>query len=341
MKKIFYGLFFLLIITVPQVGLAGECIDWSKVLTQEQFNTAQKNKTVLIKPFTNYTKNPADDWLQTGLPELLSLMLNSSTNLQPLFGNNIKYHPQSNNPDYSISGMYQHLDGNLRAFIKLWQGNEKQLLAQYTLLVPIAENIDFFSQTAEIVKQAAKKMEASLDENKLKEATKLTNSIKAFENYVKGVQAFQTYKTSEMEVARIWFEQTVRLDYKSELGYNGLIDLYTFLGYYHKQRQQSFGKYFEQASQEEIKRNRLTGKKDQEIKNRFLLGNAAFSEALILAQTDKLDLAAAALKKAVQYVPEDAISWYQLARIYDKLGQQKESTEAIQKAYAINPCIEE
>ncbi len=342
MKKIFCSFFICLLITIiPHLSLAGQCINWSKVLTQHELNAAKKNQTIIIKPFTNYTKNPADDWLKTGLPELLSLMFNSSTTVQALFGNSIKYHPQSSNPDYSISGMYQHLNGNLRAFIKLWKANENKLLAQYTLLTPFPKASPFFKQTAEIVKQAVKKMEGNLDESSLKQTTQITDSLKAFENYTKGLNALQTYKLDQMEVARIWFEQAIRADYKSELGYDGLIDLYTFFGYYHKQRKENFGKYFEKALQEEIKRNRLTGKKNQEIENRFLLGNAAFAEALISAQAGKLNEATKALKKSVQYVPEDAISWYQLARIYDKLGKQEQATQAIQKAYAVNPCIEE
>jgi len=85
----------------------------------------------------------------------------------------------------------------------------------------------------------------------------------------------------------------------------------------------------------------MTLNKENGSNNRFLLGHAAFTQALIDADAGKFNEASVALNKSVELVPEDAIAWYELSRVSDQLGNKQQSSEALQKAHEINTCLGE
>lgn len=344
-------LLFVLAIPAVSFGAGRDCINWARIM-----NTVPpgEGKIVVVDSFTDYTKQAGDEWLTTGLRDLIASMLATSSSLKVFSGLGVIYNAEAKDPSYTVSGMFQHMEGGLRAFVKVMQSGK--LVAQYEILSPYPDNSDLFARFADVTKQIWKTMEVGGDESALSAVRDETPSTRAYESYIKGLRAFETYKQDEMEVAKTWFEQAKKIDYRSPLGYQGLIDLFTFLGFYHKQRQEPFGFYFQQAEKELSDMSKLakrpppvvlmqkkpTKKKEGHLKfdNVFLLNQAAFNEALIAAGQDKWPEAAAAFKKAVEYVPDDAIAWYQLARIYEKLGDSAETSKALQKAYEINPCIE-
>lgn len=351
------SLIILALMLIPLASQAGDCIDWPRLMTQYTLDSMPKGKVVVINPFTNYTKKSGDDWLKLGLPDLLASMLSASKDLTVLTGLAARYSPLSRNPQYIVEGMFQHLNGTLRIFIKLLNGPNRKLLKQNMITVSYPENKDFFWEMAKTTKQICEFIKVKYDDDKLEKIRDATISTQVYEFYSKGRQILDKYQVGETEVAKIWFEQAKRKDYRSWLGYEGLIDLYTFLGFYNKQRRASFGSYFEQAEKELVQMHRLakqpppirqlskrsTRKKksrDEKLTNRFLLGQAAFTEGLIAAQNANWEKAAQAFEQSVKFVPEDAITWYQLSRIYEKMGMIPKTTNALHKAYEINPCIE-
>lgn len=341
------------IIAIPVLSAAAgrDCINWARIMS---IRPPSEGKIVAVEPFTDYTKQAGDEWLSAGLRDLTASMLSTSSSLRVYSGLTAKYNTEAMSPAFTVSGMYQHVEGGLRVFVKVMQAGN--LVSQYEILSPYPESGDIFMRFADVTKQIWKTMQTGGDESALAAVRDATPSTRTFESYIKGRQAFETYKQDEMEVAKTWFEQAKKSDYRSPLGYQGLIDLLTFLGFYHKQRQEPFGPYFQQAERELSDMNRIakrpppvvlmqkkpTKKSDGSLKfeNPFLLNQASFNEGLIAAGQEKWVEAAAALKKAVEHLPEDAIAWYHLARIYERLGNSAEASKALQKAYEINPCME-
>jgi hypothetical protein len=334
MKRYFTFHLLLVFLLIPVFASARECIDWPRVMTQEALSQASGGKTVVVRDFTDYTKQPGDEWLSVGLSDLLSSMLAASDDLRVLSGLSAKYSPDASHPVFFVSGMFQHIEDKLRAFVKVEKGDDRSLISQYEILSPYPENKELFLRFSETTKQIWKTMSVGGDNSRIEAVRDATQSTRCFESYIKAKN----------------------IDYRSPLGYAGLVDLLTFLGFYHKQRQEPFGQYFEQAERELAQMQRIAKqpppvpvlakkptKKEKgtiKLENRFLLGQAAFTEGVIALQEGNTQQAAAALLKAVQFVPEDAIAWYHLARMYEKLGNNPEATNALQKAYAINPCIE-
>jgi tetratricopeptide (TPR) repeat protein len=346
----------LLFLILPGVLRAGECIDWPRVLTKYEVDAMTEGKVVVIEPFTNYTKKTEDEWMDAGLRDLLASMLASSKGLIVLSGLTAKYHPRGGNPDYVIGGMFQHIDQTLRVFIKLMQGDDKKLLAQYAIAVDYPQSNELFMRFADTARQIAQFLKTGIDEGRLASIRDATSFAQVYESYSRGRQLLEKFGINDIEVAKVWFEQAKRRDYKSPLGYQGMADLMTFLGYYHKQRKEPFGPYFEQAQSELVNMQRLAKRsppimllakkpvkiKEQEtkIENRFLLGHAAFNEGLMTAGQANWQKAAEAFIRAATFVPEDAIAWYQLARVYEQMGNAPAASNALQKAYEVNPCIE-
>lgn len=346
----------LLFLMLPGSLQAGECIDWPKTLTKYEIDSMTEGKVILVEPFTNYTKKAGDEWMDAGLRDLLASMLASGKGLVVLSGLTAKYHPRGTSPDYVIGGMFQHIDTTLRVFIKLMQGSDRKLLAQYAVAVPYPQSNELFVRFADTTKQIAQYLKTGINGDQLVSVRDATGFAQVYESYSRGRQLLEKFNPNDIEVAKVWFDQAKRKDYKSPLGYQGMADLLTFLGYYHKQRKEPFGPYFEQAQGELVNMQRLAKhsppimllakkpkkikEKDIKIANRFLLGHAAFTEGLMASSQANWEKAAEALLKAITFVPEDAIAWYQLARVYEKLGNTPEASNALRKAYEVNPCIE-
>lgn len=348
-------LIFLILVWLPQSAAAKECINWPQIMSMGSIGGTTAGKIVVVEPFTDYTKAAGDEWLPAGLRDLTASMLATSGSIRVYAGLTAVYNPEAKSPDLVVSGMFQRMEGGLRIFVKLMSGADRKLISQYGSLVSYPESSDLFMRMAETTKQMWQAMGVSGDGSKLAAVRDATPSTRAFESYSKGEQTLESYKLSDIEVAKTWFEQAKKNDYRAPFGYQGMIDLYTFVGFYHKQRSEPYGGYYEQAEREFIEMTRITKrpppvwrppkkptKKEKEtvtLENRFLLNNAAYKEAVIAAEAGRWPEAADAFKRSVEYLPEDAVAWYHLARAYENSGNSLESSKALQKAYEINPCL--
>lgn len=333
---------------------AKDCVNWPQVMSRGSIAGTTSGKMVTVEPFTDYTKVAGDEWFSAGLRDLAASMLAASGSLRVYAGPHAVYNQEAKSPDFVVSGMFQRLDGGLRVFVKLTAADGK-LLAQYGYIASYPESSELFIRLADIVKQMWKVMGVSGSDSELAGVRDATPSTRAFESYSKGRQTLDSYKLSDIEVAKTWFEQAKRNDYASPLGYRGMIDLYTFLGFYHKQRSEPYGNYFEQAEREFTDMLRIAKRppavwrwakkptKKEETKvslsNSYLLSNAAYKEGVIAAEGGRWPEAADAFKRATEYLPEDAVAWYHLARAYENSGRPVEASAALQKAYEINPCL--
>lgn len=331
---------------ISNIACAKDCIKWPKVMAMWDLSQMKGEKVIFVHTFKNYTQRGSDEWLSVGLRDLLVDMLSTSQDLSVLSSLTAKYHIRGKNPHYSLSGMFQNLENSLRIFIRIKDGTTGELLAQHAITTPYPQHNDLFINIATTAKEILNFLKVKYKSSELENIKNLTASTFTYENYIKGMEALRTYKIDEIETAKIWFDQAKRVEFKSPLGYRGIVDMLTFLGFYHKQRGENFGRYFEQAEAELLTGNKITnqnnkGKKNPgKTENRFLLGNAAFKEGMILSEGKNWEKAAEAFLKSATYVPEDAVSWYHLSRIYKSLENDAAAKEALQKAYEINPCIE-
>lgn len=350
-----------LLIIALAAGPAGAkertCIDWPKTMARISLDELPEGRTVLVQPFTDMTKRSGDEWLVLGLRDYLADLLRTSKDLRVLFGLTAVYGTDVGPPDYIIKGSFQHIEDYLRVFVLLLDGKTGAIVNQYPARFPYPENKDFFTAMADIAHQIMKSMEVRPDKGLFKAVRDATDSTRCYESYSKGRQALESYRTKKAEVAAIWFADAKRVDYRSPLGYQGMIELYTFLGFYHKQQRQPYLNYYRKAEEELIsmdklakpapmllhrKKAKVTKKrrpKKVELENRFLKSNVDFSEGMRAAQQGLWMEAQAALKRSVEEVSQDAITWYHLARIESKLGNRGAAQAALQKALAINSCI--
>ncbi|PIU57190.1 MAG: hypothetical protein COS89_05135 [Deltaproteobacteria bacterium CG07_land_8_20_14_0_80_38_7] len=328
-------------ILIPFNTDARECIKWSQLMQTHEINQPAKGKLILVQQFVNYTKRPEDEWLTSGITELISSMLKAQNDATILSGNTLNYLPKTSKPDFIITGMFQSQNNVLRIFTKVLNAGDQKLLYQFTTIAPYPQTRDLFTNLANTTQDICNKLKLNLNKDLLQKTQNTTDSVPAYEAYIKGLLALHKYDVNDAEVARIWFEQSISADHRFALAYQGLIDLYSFLGFYYKQQHKPFGTYYQKAEQLIQKMNKMTLNKENGSNNRFLLGHAAFTQALIDADAGKFNEASVALNKSVELVPEDAIAWYELSRVSDQLGNKQQSSEALQKAHEINTCLGE
>jgi tetratricopeptide (TPR) repeat protein len=338
----------------PSTLSAGMCINWPKVIGQAAAERLNGSRSVLVQPFTDYTKVPGDEWLTLGLRDYAADLLRTGADLKVLSGNAAVYRADQAPTDFTVAGTFQHAGSDMRVFIRLSDGRSGMLLAQKDVSFKYPENQDFFRAIAGATSEIMKAMGASPNSTRFGQIQNATASTRAYEGFAKGRQALEVYSPAKFESANIFFTEAKRVDYRSPLGYEGISALNAFKGLYFKQLGKPFSTYFQAAEAEaglmgnlarapsRVLDDPAAGKKrgNPRPSGRYLDGNAAYIEGLQLAQGGNLDAAAEALRRAAELVPEDAMAWYHLARIEAKRGDEEKSREALQRAYAINSCIE-
>ena len=344
-------------VIIPASSLAEKsCIDWPRLMAQYELSLMPEGKSVLITPFTNFLKKSEDDWLSKGIRDYLADLMRSSKDLKVLAGPTAIYKGDVSTPDWQISGRYQRAGGDLRVYISFTEGSSGKLLKQLEARFPYPGNKDFFAKLADVARMLMGDMKAKHDSGKMKNVMNATASTEAYESYSKGRQILDDFNPASAPQADEHFKNAIKGDFRSPLGYEGIIAMNTFLGFANKQLHKPFGSYYQKAETELVKMKRLAkpapavfsyvskkpqklSRPDDSLDNRFLESNAAFMEALYSSKLGNLEGAAKALEKCTELVPEDAVCWYQLGTTYSKMGNVTKSGEALRKAREMDPCI--
>lgn len=341
-------------INFPLHAKESGCIDWPRVMALAELKRMSGDATVLVEQFGDYTKKGGDGWLNRGLSFYLTDLMRTSSNLKVLSGMTAAAGVSSNTPDFTVGGSFQHIGETLRVFISFTNNKESRLARQFEAVFPYPENRDFFVKLAQVAKEILETIKVKYDRGAFSAIRDATDSTQAYEGYSKGREAFETYAPSKAEVASMWFREAKRIDYRSPLGYIGLVNLYSFLALHNKQQDSEFAPFFQKAEEEIILMAKLVskdypvpllkktraGKKGPKLASRFLAGNIAYAEGMAAFKAMDYGTAARTLKRAAEYVPEDAMSWYYLAQAEMKLGNTSASVESLSKAHEINPCQE-
>jgi tetratricopeptide (TPR) repeat protein len=311
-------------------------------------------KVIVLQPFEDFTKKSGDDWLMTGIPKLMAEYLATSGNILPLFGLAAQYGDSAKNPAYTISGMYQHINNSLRIFVKMSEGGN--LIKQWQVDLPYPENKQFFDHLSKTSLAIMEMVSPPYDRDAFERARTATESVSAYENYIRGFIAYSSFNPAQLEIAETYFDEAKRIDVYYVKPYQGMADMYGFMAIYNKQNQKPYSKYLELLQKEvnlEAKfmsrpptpkrPKRYTIKPaDVEIvlKNRFLLGNSSFVAGLEAAGRGQWLEAARRFDEALFYVPEDAILWKHLATAREKTGDKSAASKARARAKEINSCLE-
>ncbi len=340
----------------PRAAAKG-CIDWPRLMSRYEISLMpEKGEAVLITSFTNFTKKPEDDWLSEGIRDYLADLMRSSEDLKVLSGTTARQADRVTAPKWKVSGRFQRAGAEMKVYVSIFEGSSGKLLKQLAVGFPYPDNTDFFRNLAQAASDLMGEMKAKWDSGNFKSVRDATASTSAFESYSKGRQILEEYNPSTAAGAGAHFKDAVRLDFRSPLGYEGLIAMYTFLGFANKQNGQPYGSYYQQAEAELVKMKQLAKpapaifayiskrpqrkrKPDTSIDNRFIESNASYMEAQYSSKLGNLKGAAKALERSVELVPEDAAAWQQLARIYSQMGDTSKSGEALRKANELNPCL--
>ena len=332
---------------------ASGCISWPKVMTEPAVAVPAEAKRVAVEPFQNFFKQPDQEWMALGLRDYVADLLRSSKGLSVVTTAGAGS-ATALAPEFIVSGIAQVAEGRARIFVRLLDGSGK-LLMQQESDAPFPNNAEFFTRTAAAVKALMAQMKVAPDDARFAAIRNATASTDAYASFSKGRQVLQGWNPEKSELARTFFLETKRLDYRSPLGYEGMIALDAFMGLVLKQQGRPYTSQFQRAEAEYLTMKRsaaLTTKifdapapiKGQEtpvkIDNRFLAGNMAFTEGKQLEEIGNNEASRAALQRAVALVPEDAKAWYALSRVEAKLNNQQGMQDALQKAYAIDSCVE-
>ena len=355
MKRTIVAVSIVASIISPMTAMADKCIDWGRLMTSYEIDTTPKWKTtILLQTFDDFTKVAGDEWLSSGIPYLLAQYLVITDNISTLFGPSAKYSPAAVSPAYTISGMYQHVEGRLRVFIKLEKhGN---LLKQYQLDMVYPQHRQLFDTLGDTTLSMLEFISPKYDKKKFEVVRNQTGSLPAYENYIRGLLAYWTFNIDQMDIAKTWFEEAKKADVYYQNAYLGMTGVYTFTALYNKQNKRAFSNYFEQAEKELQTMEKfakrppppdrpkkyviLMKQKPWKITNRFLLAHSSFVAGLDASGSKRWLEAAKYFEETVTYTPEDAITWYYLSQMREKSGDRQKASAALAKAGELNKCLQ-
>ncbi len=338
-----------LLLPATATARAKACIDWRSVMAQQMLTTMPpEGSAILVGPFTDGTKRSGDGWISMGLRNYLADLLATSEKLRVFSG--LTAASAGPAPAHTITGIFQHLNpgpnGTLRVFIQLKDGPSGKLMRQFELSFPYPGNAALFLEMAGTARDILGYLKAKYDPARFRMIRDATASVPTFAAYTKGLEAYEQFSAKREKTAKLLFIEAKRLDQRSPLGYRGMVDLFTFRGFAHKQEGKPYGPDFQRAQTELMEMYRYVPssmpkrQKDAPTGNRFLDSNVAFTEGLHFAQIGKTAETIAMFRRAVELVPEDAITWHHIARLEARQGNVAASQEALRKALSINPCIE-
>lgn len=319
---------------------AKECIDWQRVLGQEAARRLGPAETLIqVAPFKNDTELKSDDWVSDGIAHLLVRYLSSQTTIAALASSAVGYLPSGQKPNDSIAGMFQHQGAWLRIFVQL-KNEPGKLILQLPVETPFPLHKQFFTGLRKAAEDIFKKLgREKINIDLLKRIENETANVHAFENYMKGKQAFETYDRNKMEVALIWFQEARREDPSYSQAYQGLAEVYGFLLLYHKQKGETFAPYLE-ALQNTLKEMALrTRQKIAVAQYPILKAHVHYVSGKRALDQNNAAQAVSELKQAFDLVPYDPTVSYALAQSYAKLGDIAQSEKYRAITLEMNACL--
>src|SRR3989338_7059700 len=301
---------------------APQCIDWPKVFAQQKVDEAIRKKEIIsVGPFLNDTGQPADDWVGQGIADLLIRYLKTDPHLGVLTRADARLLPPEHPAQYRVEGMYQNIKGWLRGFIQLQDGKGK-LLAQFVVETPFPGHKDFFVDLREAAGGILKKLERKkIDAKTLKTIQNETDKVPAYENYIKGKTALETFEPSKVEVALVLFHESPREDPHYPMAYFGFMEAYGFMSLDRKQRDEPYNQDLENIEATLRAMKKQSHASAYPMESPYVGAYADYIDGIrALAKGDGAQ-AVKEFGEAIQKVPQDAMNAYYLSQAYATLKE--------------------
>jgi serine/threonine protein kinase/Tfp pilus assembly protein PilF len=297
--------------------------------------------SIAVMTFTNITREPADEWIGSGIAETVSADLKNIHNLA-VIGRERIYDALRNlqssaaaalddrfaieigrglGARWIVAGGYQRFGDRLRITARFVEVDTGVVLRNVKIDGDLAE---MFTLQDRIVFELTRGLQLELESAEIAEIQKPeTRSLQAYELYSRGMMTLRMAARDAPDRAILLFEKALAIDPDYAEAWAGLGG-----GYQLKGTQLSMPELIEKAIEHERRALAL----DPALADAHTwLGSALLS----LGQPDE---ALGAFRQAVALEPGQARPWAMLARGYwIGKGQLAEGVEALERAVAINP----
>lgn len=352
MLRFLYLFFFIALISLN--AYASPC-NPGEALSRARWASFGKVKEVVsIAPFENQSKDGGEEWLKIGLAELLGDYLSASKKTGIITGLTMRYPPAEAKPNFIISGAYQKSPNSLRVFIKVYSPSGKEgIVYQNSFGIAPPDTGRLFIEMKNAALEIAKNAKISLDKNKFEYETASTSSYRAYESYIKGLDALWKFDDNHLDVARLWFQESKRQDIYFQKPYFAMADMYGYLAMIAKAGGKPYTQYLEKLEATETERMRFAVRpspvpserpqvirKDLklEVANRFLNGNSFYMAGIETMKLGDFKKAGKDLEKAIKYVPEDTVALRSLYNVYSQLGDNEKAASVLNKISVEGIC---
>lgn len=311
-------------------------------------------KTIIaVEPFANLSKRNEMQWLANGLSELAGDYLTSARGAGILFGITGKFPPTSAAPDYIITGTYQASEETLKVFLRAYQpGRDEPVFVESFAISPPNTGL-VFTGMERLIKHFLNERKIGFDKKALSRKASATSSWSAFESYINGLNAMRTFDPNKVDVAEIWFNDSIKNDPYYQYPYLALADIYGYLAIQSKSEGKPYQSYLGKLGMIETTRKKfeirppavesgsprvISVNLNPKVTNRHLKGNANYLAGLEAMKGGNLKAAKRQFEAAVELVPEDIIAQKNLYNVYTELGEQKKAEELYNRMYSQAIC---
>jgi len=204
--------------------------------THSKKEYTDKDKSVVVLPFENYTDDPENEGLINGITEEITTQLAKVSGIKVIGRTSAVLYKKSKKPLDQIAavlGVSAYLEGSVQKF-----GNEVRITAQL-IDANSQEHIwaehydrdlkDIFAMQSEVAQQIANKLHVKLtadDKDRINKNP--TTNIGAFKFYRKGRSFWDKRNKESFDSAEANYKRAIDLDPDYALAYSGLADLYIY-----------------------------------------------------------------------------------------------------------------
>ncbi|MDZ4224727.1 MAG: hypothetical protein U1D33_02345, partial [bacterium] len=199
---------------------------------------------------------------------------------------------------------------------------------------------DFFVDLRKAAEGILKKMGSKKSDAKKRKAIQNeTDKVSAYENYIKGKTALETFEPSKVEVALVWFQESRREDPHYPMAYFGFMEAYGFMSLDRKQRGEPYNQDLENIGATLRAMKKQSKGSSYPAESPYLGAYADYIDGIRALANGDGEKAVKEFGEAVQKVPQDAMNAYYLSQAYAKLGRVAEAGRYRNQAEVINPCL--
>ncbi|RZL30846.1 MAG: tetratricopeptide repeat protein, partial [Pedobacter sp.] len=313
-------------------------------------STASASTTrVAIMPFVNISADKNYEWISQGFSESLTSAFAQTGKLVVIERNQIKqllaeqtfeksgFVDEKNSVeigkilgvDKLIVGSYQIFSGNISVNSRVVNIKTAQIDTKGAIANKRAKLENIFDLQEELCLIHSRELIENLSDNEKSQiaqvTSKSTNSLSAYEYYVKGKEQFQLLNTKSFARALEFYSKALEIDNSYALVYSDLAQMYGKWGYQRQQNGQEFESYLKQSI--------VYGQ--QAVKIAPNIGESHRGLAVAYFKNGDVKNAEAQILKAIELNPSESESYYFLW----KIKNEDENSETIKRVLSLNPSF--